>query len=496
MAYPPTPPDQTDRIRKLLGSGHRSRVPHPTPPPPPHIGGPAPVAAPHPAATSPYIKGMGSWNMAGAAQAVNEQIDPILQNIANQYNQQALDTANSIQGATNAYADQLSGVQAQTHAMYGGPIKTLTNTAEGVKGSLNQLGQQVGAGLANTLAQGGLPAGAQGPDINPQATGAGSSEAAYQLGQAEINALRQAGAAAEEYASKLPGFAQQQGGYENSIAQQAIAKAMAKDLADAAAQAPTRYYQIYQDLQARDEQQRQDEQSARDTAAKTAAATAAANQKAAATADDLSYKRASQIASSRNRYSDHYYEVRPTNNGYQVVDLGPKSKAAGGKPKQPTNTGPYFHDPTDGKWKLKPGYEPGPNGSVVKTKTPSKTTNPKMTNTGPYYHNPKTGGWELKPGYEVGPNGKVIKTPTASGTTTTKAGGKPVYGSAPHKRNDGVWVTRSGKPLTPAQVKVWDDYLARGITDGAGHITKPTRKQAAGGTTSTGSGGNKPAGLN
>ncbi len=50
----------------------------------------------------------------------------------------------------------------------------------------------------------------------------------------------------------------------------------------------------------------------------------------------------------------------------------------------------------------------------------------------------------------------------------------PPLGSAPRRRSPGVWVTRRGVALTPAQAAVWEGYFRKGRTDGRGHMTTPS----------------------
>lgn len=47
-------------------------------------------------------------------------------------------------------------------------------------------------------------------------------------------------------------------------------------------------------------------------------------------------------------------------------------------------------------------------------------------------------------------------------------------GTAPVRRSPGVWVTRAGSRLTPAQAAVWEGYYRTGRTDGRGHFHAPS----------------------
>jgi hypothetical protein len=48
------------------------------------------------------------------------------------------------------------------------------------------------------------------------------------------------------------------------------------------------------------------------------------------------------------------------------------------------------------------------------------------------------------------------------------------YGTAPRRRGPGLWVTRKGRKLTPAQAAVWEGYYRTGRTDGSGHMKTPS----------------------
>lgn len=251
MAYPPLPPDQSDRRRRQLLRTPRPRLPKVAPP---HL----PVIPPAPTgATSPAIHGLGSWNLASAAQAVNEQIDPLLKNAADQYNQQAGDISSQMGSLSNQYADLLSGAQGAVHGIYQGPIDTLNRTSGGVKSAIRQAGDQGAAALAASNAQAGQAANAQGSDLNLGSMGAGSSEAAYALGQAMVAALRRSQGAAENYAGQLPGLAREEGSQQASQLLQALSKDFAQQIADITAQAPTRLHDLYNEYQDRQAQQQQ-----------------------------------------------------------------------------------------------------------------------------------------------------------------------------------------------------------------------------------------------
>jgi hypothetical protein len=176
--------------------------------------------------------------------------------------------------------------------------------------------------------------------------------------------------------------------------------------------------------------------------------------------------------------------VDPAFSAAQAQGLVPKSKTVGGyiydwdpatqkwvkaagpgpKPTKPTNTGPYYQNPQTHAWELKPGYKPGPNGTVVKVTGAKAGKQP--TNTGPWYHNPKSGKWELKPGYTVGKGGKVVKDASA---TPAKPTGTPT-GNRPRRDSNGVWTTADGRKLGPKGQKYWEHRYQQGQTDGRGGL--------------------------
>jgi hypothetical protein len=321
---PPIPPSSKPR-KRLVPKRPKTPLPHPPVRPP----AASPNVNLNPTAF-PALKAFGSWAEKGAQAEATQELDPIIKNIVDQYGQQAQQTLNGINSWANQRADWLSNEKGIVHNIYATPIGTMNATSEGVKTNIANAGNYAAGNLSGALTQAGLPTGAGGSDINLGQMGGGASEAAYQLGQAMVNMLRQQGSAAEKYAGQLPGFARAEGDYEGNIAQQQIAEAMGKAVADATAQGQQRFYDIYQDEQAREDKNAQAARDATTAQEEARAKAQTAQQAASQKADAATYSRASSIAASRNRYSDHYYEVRPAKGGgYAVVDLGPKSKKAG-----------------------------------------------------------------------------------------------------------------------------------------------------------------------
>ncbi len=257
MAYagPPRPPDRGPfRLRRPAGIGAGIGggvgagigggigVSLRTPPRPAPPTTPRPTTPP----TPDYLS-----QAAGIAQA---QIDPILRNIANQYNAQALATRNAIGTVTSQYAGALGRYASGVGAPYSQAISTVKGASQGVSGMLTQAGKTAAATETAALAASHLPVNAAGPDVNPQgltAEGKGAAAAAGAIGQAMINALQAEQKAALEYAGKLPGFATQEGQQQTNLALASLASEMAKQMADTTAQVPQLTYQIYQDLQDR-----------------------------------------------------------------------------------------------------------------------------------------------------------------------------------------------------------------------------------------------------
>ncbi len=50
----------------------------------------------------------------------------------------------------------------------------------------------------------------------------------------------------------------------------------------------------------------------------------------------------------------------------------------------------------------------------------------------------------------------------------------PPLGTAPHRISPGVWVTRTGRPLTAAGARYWENFFRSGHTDGRGHLRTPS----------------------
>jgi len=222
-----------------------------------------------------------------------------------------------------------------------------------------------------------------------------------------------------------------------------VAAQMADQMAQTTAEAPKLYQQIYQDLADRQEKQTEYEQGlASDQAiaqSKADTAASAARAKAAADAGAASYKQASSIAASRNKYSDHYYEVHQTKNGYAVVDMGPKSTKPGA-PAKPTSLRIVHTD--DGSVVA---VNPTTGTRVTTISGPKPAGAPKHTK--PYRF--KNSGVT----YEEGPDGMAhpIKGqplhPT-TGTTAAPNGIKPPPAAQTSKLVDSWY---SGKPTTRRQ---------------------------------------------
>jgi hypothetical protein len=90
-------------------------------------------------------------------------------------------------------------------------------------------------------------------------------------------------------------------------------------------------------------------------------------------------------------------------------------------PKSLQQGGYIWNQNPDGTWSVAGGTGP----------TASSSTQP--TNTGPFYHNPNTGAWDLKPGYVYGPNGTVVSK------SKTKAQKQQIMGAG-------------GVPMTNAEI--------------------------------------------
>ncbi|HXK19907.1 MAG TPA: hypothetical protein VNG33_18985 [Polyangiaceae bacterium] len=263
--------------------------------------------------------------MNAAAQAVNAQIDPVLQNITDSYNTDAQNMSDQLGGIYGQYAAMQGDQVGVMRGIYDPAIQTQQNTAEGVKGNIMQAGEHAAAGLASTLSQAGLPANAGGTDINLSAMGGGSSDAAYALGQASIQALKSAENAAVAYASKLPGFAKLEGDYQTQTVLSQLAAAMTKQLAATTAQAPGLYYQIYNDLEDRRRQAANDAEQIRefnvtrqDNLAKQRAGMAGPN--APTTAGRTAYWQS--VAQQRSKDTGDVWQA--TSTGIRPFDANPK----------------------------------------------------------------------------------------------------------------------------------------------------------------------------
>jgi hypothetical protein len=308
----------TAALRSLLGRSVRPPVPRPGPP--------GPTRPPVQNLVSQFVNtGSGYGDMSTAAQAVNDQIDPQLKAITEDFNNRAQNATSTIGGIYNNYANQLGAEYGATKGIYDPQIQTLTGTMQGVGGNILQAGEHAQAGLSSALSQAGLPAGAGGSDINLEGEGQGASAAAMALGKASIQALKKSEDAALAYASQLPGFAKLEGDQQTRTVLAQLAAAMTQQLAGVTAQAPALYYQIYNDLQDRRRQAAQDAEAKREfdvqqNAAAQRQKAGIAGPNAPTTAGRLAYWQAQ--AAQRSKDTGDIYVATPT--GIRPYDTNPK----------------------------------------------------------------------------------------------------------------------------------------------------------------------------
>lgn len=241
-AAPPRPPD-----RGVYRPPRRPALPAPKVP-----RSFVPARRPSVASAAATATPPGAPDYAGQAGAqVSAQLNPILRNIADRYNQQALGTSAAIGGLTNQYASRLGAAAANVGPMFEQAKGPMSAAAEGINAQLTNLGRQVAGTESAAMAAAHQPQGSAGPDLNLAQEGAGAGQAAGAIGQAMINALQKEQQAATEYAGKLPGFAQLEGQQNIQGALSRLSAEMASQLAETTAQAPQLYWTIYQQLQDR-----------------------------------------------------------------------------------------------------------------------------------------------------------------------------------------------------------------------------------------------------
>jgi hypothetical protein len=404
-------------------------------------------------------------------------ISPQLQAAADGINRRSQMGSAAISGLTSSYSAGMSQLANEGVGFFKPERKLAKGVAGYARDALTGAGQTIGKGYSADLAQ----AGVRGPgDINLPQIGAGAGGAAYGTGIAELDALIAKQAAAQTEAALEPSFAAGMGQMQQGL----LAAQLARQLADQQGQIESQVPGLVDSLTQRQIAAQQDQrdyqqhvleynQSRQDAQANARADAANAQAKAAAQAGDKAAATAWKYANTLNqKYPGRVYVPRQQKDGsWRVVEVGQA------KTKQPTNTGPYYKDPTSGKWQLKPGYEPGPGGSVVKTPAPVKGPGAKQpTNTGPWFRDPTTGKWQLKPGYEM-QGGRVVKTKTA-------ATGSKATGTAPRRRGVGRWVDANGRPLSPAGSAYWERKFQQGFTDGKGRLTPGKPGKGSGGPSS------------
>lgn len=200
-----------DNRRGPLGANPLTPRTRRTPPPPGHHGGYG-SAAPDPFASilAGYPHPQTDDQLGATAQGM---IDPLVQALTDSVNRRATAGAGSIRGYTNQVANDLG--------QYAGSAKDIFGRAEADTAASNNAladrlaggGAQLAAGLADRLkgiGNGADPAVA-GIAQGVAQTGQGSGNAVYATGNAALENLFGRGAAAEDYAAKLPEYARLEG---------------------------------------------------------------------------------------------------------------------------------------------------------------------------------------------------------------------------------------------------------------------------------------------
>jgi len=418
---------------------------------------------------------------------VGEQLDPILRQIAAQSNALAQAQSSAIGSVTNQYASEL-GRWADQSDIFGPGQQIVKSTGEGLNTMLTQTGKAQAKGLAQSQAQAGQTSTSQGSDINLAKEGKGAGGAAGAIGKAMLDSLRAEQAAAEKYGSQLPGFAQLEGQQTTKGVLMQLASEMARQMADVTAQAPGMVHDIYRELVAdykddRDFQEKVREYNQERQDAINANKAKIVGAGAPTLAGRQQYWEAK--AAERTKYDPHGYvwegtttgirPVRDPKTGRPIVDPAFAAAQQAGLIKQQDaavktklsstitvgsdKTGRYLVDKLTGQRVLiTPPVKPG-------APKPSKPVTFKGTDGRTWTWDPKTNKAAPIPG-QPGPK----KTGTAKTQQPT--------GTAPRRTAPGKWVTRSGKPLSPAASAIWERKWRNGETDGRGKVYPPKKKKA------------------
>jgi hypothetical protein len=416
-------------------------------------------------------------------------INPQLQAAADQINRRSQMVSGAIGSATDVYAQRMGAAADVIPNIYKAQEPAAKNVANYARNTLTNAGTSTGDDLSSVLAQ----AGVQGPgDINLPQQGAGAGQASYGTGIAELDALIAKAAAAQTEAALEPGFARGLGAYNQNLATMQLGRQLSDLQSQIAGQVPGLVQSLTQDAtaaaqDARDynERVREYNKSRADTLNANRAKIVGPN--APTTQGRLAYWQG--VAEQRTKYDPHGYVYEGTTTGIHPV----KDKATGkpivdpaftlqhqaaakagiGKPQKVT-----LPDGRTGLW------DPNTNtvtvaGGTNPAKPPKAPAKPAALKTGDVYYQDPKGGWHLNPKYKLVNGEPVLRS--KSQNPAQKSG---IYGTAPHRNAQGQWVTKAGRRLSSAGQQYWDGLLARGITDGAGHITKPSKTQQ-GGTTSS-----------
>lgn len=202
----------------------------------PHLLTPAQVANRIAGYTAGLPKPLTDQQISARAQAL---LDPLVKQTTDRINASTKAGAGAISGYASKYADALAGYGDSAKAIYGGAEQSQAAADAAESGALRTGGSQLADQLAGKIGQiSSAPNVMQAGTAPVVGNAAGAANATLGSGSAALSALIAQGAAAQEYAGKLPGIARAQGASDIRDLSLASQKTLADQIGELEKQTP------------------------------------------------------------------------------------------------------------------------------------------------------------------------------------------------------------------------------------------------------------------
>jgi hypothetical protein len=224
-----------------------------------------------------------------ARRYANAQFGPVLAQINAEYARRARSGGAAISAGTEQLAGQLAPEQGRTHEIYAAAQAAQDSLDQAIAAKLSGAGQAASGDVNKQLDAAGIPRAAS-PDLAQMGAGAGA--ASFGIGSAALSRLVGQGAAAENYAGKLPALARLGGAQKAQDLALQLEHGRQTDVGNLRSKIPGAVSQIEQDIGNRELQKGIAVQSGLVAGAKLDASAAATNARLQTTqrGQDLSHQ--------------------------------------------------------------------------------------------------------------------------------------------------------------------------------------------------------------